>query len=857
MSFNKIQLTKLLIHSLKELGYDETSMTLQRESGGIQIESNLVQNLFQNIRKSYYFDITFKLLSQLPLISNINPSGVTLYQTLSQIGYFANKDETTDAKNHINFSIDNNNNNNDNNHHIMIIDHFHRQYELFKSVSKQLNTIPSDQLPSFVMSLQIMLLVQRQYFIELISISHNFNQSINFLRNIIQKYHSLYQRVFSSISISFNNTIATDQLLMKHPDLFLTSLTEFITNPKLINQLYSTQNSYQDELIKIISNIIDPDELIPTGRLITLLKQSIKYQKLTSGVNIFDDNTSNYNGNSNNNNNNNTSLDYSKYSLLEDNKNFHGKYKFENIKTLSVNNNNNNNNNNRDPNGNEIWYLLFSPDGKYLASSIADSSSDRKISIYDVENDFQIYKILAGNNQYILYLSFSPNSQYLAACPFNENANIYDIHSKGEAVSDVINTSTTISVYNNSHIPLKERVLPEIIYPIDSLKIEYTHKPSTHNHETTSTSSPSSPSSSPSPALNSSPSLSSVSPDPTTTDSHPSKISPRVWCCDWFHTKKHENIIVFGSPDRDVIFYNFNTKKTILRMSQISSYYRSDNQNHKKDYYHGPSRRANSSNTHDDNDDRPNDSERDEENDHNFNIDDSSNIIENANLFPRVHDLKISNDDKYLILMTHNGIIDVYDISSFPNNNLLKRNNNSILEKFLPPRVTQLNIGKNMTCISLPAPTDLNIFERNNDIDNFQHNMSFKLNHLVLINLQFNEIQLWDYKENILIQKFFGQRQEQFIIRSCFGYQNKVVISGSEDGKIYIWDRSNGNILNVLQGHADNNMILNNITTNGTSNTRKKFTKNCNVVAWSPQDKDLFVSGGDDGLIKVWKITYY
>ena len=162
-----------------------------------------------------------------------------------------------------------------------------------------------------------------------------------------------------------------------------------------------------------------------------------------------------------------------------------------------------------------------------------------------------------------------------------------------------------------------------------------------------------------------------------------------------------------------------------------------------------------------------------------------------------------------------------------------------------------------MTCISLPAPIDLSTFERNNDIDNFQHNMSFKLNHLVLINLQFNEIQLWDYKENILIQKFFGQKQEQFIIRSCFGYQNKVVISGSEDGKIYIWDRSNGNILNVLQGHAQNNMIPNNITTNGTSNTRKKFTKNCNVVAWSPQDKDLFVSGGDDGLIKVWKITYY
>lgn len=862
MSFNKIQLTKLLIHSLKELGYDETSMTLQRESGGIQIESTLVQNLFKSIKKSSYFGITFKLLSQLPFISGINPTGITLYQTLYQLGYFTTDTETTNANNHA-YNILDTKNSNGNDRHSMLIDHFHTQYELFESVSKQLHIISSDQLPSFITSLQIMLLVQRQYFMELISISHNFNQSIYFLRNVIQRYHSLYQRILSSISNSSNNTTTTtlvQLLLIDHPDLFLTNLTEFITNPKLINELYSKQNSYQDELIKLISNIIDPDELIPNGRLITLLKQSIKYQRLTSGVNVFDNNN-------NNNTDNNTSLDYSKYSLLEDNKNFHGNYNFKNVKTISANTittttttttTTTNNNNNTSANDNEIWYLQFSPNGKYLASSIADSLSDGKIIIYDVENDFQIYRILTGNEQCILYLSFSPNSQYLVACPFNENANIYYIHSKGEPIADAVNTSTAANVYNNSHIPLEERLLPEIIHPIDSLKIGYNHKASARNHETTPTSSPSSPSSSPSPTLNSSSSSSSASHDPTTTDSqhpynqesHSSKTSPRVWCCDWFHTEKHENIIVFGSPDRDVIFYNFNTKKIILQMSQRSSYYQSSNRNRQKDDHHGSSHRANNNNTHHSNNDERNDSERDEENDGNFNINNPSSIIENTNLFPRVHDLKISYDDKYLILMTHNGIIDVYDISSFPSNNLLKRNNNSILDSFFPPRVTQLNVGKNMTCISLPAQTDTNDFEPNNDV------MNFNLNHLVLINLQFNEIQLWDYKENILIQKFFGQRQEQFIIRSCFGYQNKVVISGSEDGKIYIWDRSNGNILNVLPGHVQNNIITNNLTANGSSNTRRKFTKNCNVVAWSPQDKDLFVSGGDDGLIKVWKIIY-
>ena len=840
MSFNKIQLTKLLIHSLKELGYDETSMILQRESGGIQIESSLVQTLFKNIENSFYVGITLKLLSQLPLISNINPNGNTLYQTLSRIGYFKNGNEATM-------------NNKNTNLYITIIDHFNKQYQLFESISKQINIVPLDQVPSFIISLQIMLLVQRQYFIELVSINQDFNQSVNFLRNVIQKYHSLYQKILSSISDSPNFNILTnitlDQLLIDHPGQFLSKLTEFITDPKSISQMYSKQHSYQGELIKIISNVIDPDQLVPNGRLITLLKQSIQYQRMTSGINIFDGDG----------NNNNKSLDYSKYSLLEDNKDFHTNYEFENIKTISANNDSNSDSKGN-LNDNEIWYLQFSPNGKYLASSIADSISDRKIIIYDVENDFQIYRILAGNDQCILYLSFSPNSQYLVSCPFNDKANIYYIHSKGEPISDLTNQTLTpaTNIYNNSHAPLmEERSLPEIIYPIDSLKVGHSHKLSKNHQETTSTSSPSSSSTTTTTNPPSSTAPSSTSNDSPTTDSqhpynqesHSFKNFPRVWCCDWFHTEKHENIIVFGSPDRDVIFYDFNTKKIIFQMSQISSFYQLNNRDNKRSYRYESSRRNNNNNQ--------NDNEREEEDDDNFNVDSSSNVIENLNLFPRVHDLKISYDDKYLILMTHNGFIDVYDISSFPTNNLLKRNNNYILEKFFPPRVTQLNIGKNMTCISLPEQTDACSFETNNDIDEFQHKMNFNLSHLVLINLQFNEIQLWDYKENILIQKFFGQRQEQFIIRSCFGYENRVVISGSEDGKIYIWDRSNGNILNVLPGHVPNNTVPNNLAANGDSNTRRKFTKNCNVVAWSPHDKNLFVSGGDDGLIKVWKITYY
>ena len=69
-------------------------------------------------------------------------------------------------------------------------------------------------------------------------------------------------------------------------------------------------------------------------------------------------------------------------------------------------------------------------------------------------------------------------------------------------------------------------------------------------------------------------------------------------------------------------------------------------------------------------------------------------------------------------------------------------------------------------------------------------------------------------------------------------------MSGSEDGKIYIWDRIRGNLVSVLSGHST---VM--------SNSTKPMGKNCNVVASNPADKEMFASGGDDGKIKIWKIS--
>ncbi|CAL9731587.1 glucose-induced degradation protein 7 [Monosporozyma unispora] len=776
MSFDKTQLTKLLIHTLKELGYNETSITLQRESGGIQIESNLVQSLFKCVKDSNYTPITFKILSQLPLetVDN-NIKDVNLYKFCETNNIIINNNEDKLKIENI-ITTD----------HPTVIDHFNKQYDVFYNIWNQLQPFLRGNpfiAYSYLISLQIILLFQRQYFMELINLHIDYPLAIKFLRNTITKFQSLLN-IISTHTNQFTGLEPFESQELNN--IFLKRLTEFITNPHAIELKYPTSTIYKDELIQIISKVINPDDLIPSGRLITLLKQSIQYQKSQNGVNLFDEDY-----------NNDTMIDYSKYSLLEDNKNFNDYYKFNNIRTLNESNG-------------EIWYLQFSPDGKYLASATSRDESDKKIFIYDVENDFQVYRILIGNTQSTLYLSFSPDGKYLVSCPFNDNANIYFIHAKGEPINTYNSTSTC-----------NEKIIPEIIYPVDSLEISADFKLISTIFGSNSTTS-----------------------RQYNQESTSTKSSARIWCCDWFHTPAHENIMALGSPDRGVLFYNFDTKTILYTMSQRTigqTGYVAESPTTQSNQ-----RMIQSFNTHTGNSNTGNDVEGDINMDNNTT---TRSTMDNTK-FPHVHDLKISNDDKYLILMSNERAIEVYDISKFPTNDQLLKDNNSIIQSYIPLKISEIIFEDNikLTCISLPTPTIVNSLKLYYPTD------PRLLEHLVLVNATPNKLELWNYKENILMQRFSSQKQEQYIIRSCFGYNNKIVMSGSEDGRIFIWDKLNGKLLNVLPGHTQSQNGRNTTTTNQTS--KDDVSTNCNIVAWSPTDNNLFVSGGDDGLVKIWKISY-
>jgi len=104
-----------------------------------------------------------------------------------------------------------------------------------------------------------------------------------------------------------------------------------------------------------------------------------------------------------------------------------------------------------------------------------------------------------------------------------------------------------------------------------------------------------------------------------------------------------------------------------------------------------------------------------------------------------------------------------------------------------------------------------------------------------LINHAPNEIHLWGISSKEDVRKFSGQRQGRYVVRNCFGgVEDEFVLSGSEDGGVYIWDRETGRLLEALGGHGEGSV---------------------NAVAWNPKNEGVFASCGDDGTIRIWELA--
>lgn len=101
-----------------------------------------------------------------------------------------------------------------------------------------------------------------------------------------------------------------------------------------------------------------------------------------------------------------------------------------------------------------------------------------------------------------------------------------------------------------------------------------------------------------------------------------------------------------------------------------------------------------------------------------------------------------------------------------------------------------------------------------------------------IVNLNSQEIHMWDVTGKWRKpQKYKGHRQQKYVIRSCFGGLNSMLIaSGSEDSKVYVWNRKSPYPIEVLSGHL----------------------MTVNSVSWNPQRPQMLASASDDQTIRIW-----
>jgi len=93
-----------------------------------------------------------------------------------------------------------------------------------------------------------------------------------------------------------------------------------------------------------------------------------------------------------------------------------------------------------------------------------------------------------------------------------------------------------------------------------------------------------------------------------------------------------------------------------------------------------------------------------------------------------------------------------------------------------------------------------------------------------------NCVRLWDIRMGKCVKKYTGsQNTWKNFVKSCFGPEESVIVSGSEDGNVLLWDRHTADLLHKINAHHD--IVY--------------------TVKWNPAC-ELLASCAHDGSVRTW-----
>lgn len=102
--------------------------------------------------------------------------------------------------------------------------------------------------------------------------------------------------------------------------------------------------------------------------------------------------------------------------------------------------------------------------------------------------------------------------------------------------------------------------------------------------------------------------------------------------------------------------------------------------------------------------------------------------------------------------------------------------------------------------------------------------------HIFLVSLLPDMLRLIDKDDGTMYKEYVGHQNKEYQLDNCFSHDDAHVISGSENGSVYMWSLESGQLVHVLDAHS----------------------KTVSGIAYHP-NQPIMASSSEDKTIKVWK----